>query len=193
MGTITVTTFGADPQTVNAANLNALVTPIITECNGSLDNTNIKAAAGIVDTKLAQITTASKVHGSAITGYTGVGCTGVINVVIGNRNETIATGIAGDLYIPFACNLTAYTMLADQTGSVVVDIWAEAYADYPPTNADSMCAAKEPTITTAVKSQDTNISDWTTVAVAAGDTLRFNVDSCTSITQVCLALNYTRT
>jgi len=66
MGTISVTTFGADPQTVNAANLNALVTPIITECNGSLDNTNIKAAAGIVDTKLATITTAGKVNTSAL-------------------------------------------------------------------------------------------------------------------------------
>jgi len=67
MGTISVTTFGADPQTVNSANLNALVTPIITECNGSLDNTNIKAGAGIVDTKLATIATAGKVEGGALT------------------------------------------------------------------------------------------------------------------------------
>jgi len=32
----------------------------------ALDNTNIAPAAGIVDTKLAQITTGSKVHGSSI-------------------------------------------------------------------------------------------------------------------------------
>lgn len=39
------------------------------ECvNGNIDNANIKAAAGIVDTKLAQITTAQKVHGSSLTG-----------------------------------------------------------------------------------------------------------------------------
>jgi len=72
MGTITVTTFGADPQTVNVANLNALVTPIITECNGKLDNTNIVAAAGIVDTKLATISTAGKVLGAALNTLAGI-------------------------------------------------------------------------------------------------------------------------
>jgi hypothetical protein len=35
--------------------------------NGDLDNTNLKANAGIVDSKLAQITTAGKVSGAAIT------------------------------------------------------------------------------------------------------------------------------
>jgi hypothetical protein len=35
--------------------------------NGNIDNANISASANIVDTKLTQITTASKVNGSAIT------------------------------------------------------------------------------------------------------------------------------
>jgi len=35
--------------------------------NGNIDNANIKANAGIVDSKLAQISTASKVSGSALT------------------------------------------------------------------------------------------------------------------------------
>lgn len=36
--------------------------------DGTIVNADISASAGIVDTKLAQITTASKVHGTAITG-----------------------------------------------------------------------------------------------------------------------------
>lgn len=35
--------------------------------NGNIDNANIKASAGIVDSKLAQITTAGKVSGAALT------------------------------------------------------------------------------------------------------------------------------
>ena len=38
--------------------------------NGNLDNANIKANAGIVDSKLAQISTASKVSAAAITSLT---------------------------------------------------------------------------------------------------------------------------
>lgn len=35
--------------------------------NGNIDNANVKASAGIVDSKLAQITTAGKVSGAALT------------------------------------------------------------------------------------------------------------------------------
>lgn len=42
---------------------------LYSDYNGNIDNNNIKASAGIVDTKLAQITTASKVDAStALTG-----------------------------------------------------------------------------------------------------------------------------
>lgn len=42
------------------------------EFNGNIDNANIKAGAAIADSKLAQITTASKVNGTAITGLASV-------------------------------------------------------------------------------------------------------------------------
>jgi hypothetical protein len=41
------------------------------------------------------------------------------------------------------------------------------------------------------KSQDTTLTGWTT-AVAAGDILRFNVDSATTVTRVTLSLTATR-
>lgn len=98
MGTITVTTYGADPQTVNAANLNALVTPIVTECNGKLDNTNLAADAGIVDTKLGTISTAGKVEGGALTELdeipSGAGIIPVAN--LGSGTPSAATALLGD-------------------------------------------------------------------------------------------------
>jgi hypothetical protein len=45
---------------------------IYAEFNGGIDNDNIDGAAGISDTKLAQITTASKVHGSSLTGLASI-------------------------------------------------------------------------------------------------------------------------
>lgn len=54
--------------TITASDHNTNYGNIYTEFNGNIDNANIKALAGIVDTKLAQITTAAKVSGTAITG-----------------------------------------------------------------------------------------------------------------------------
>ena len=83
-------------------------------------------------------------------------------------------------------------MLADQSGSIVVDIWKKAYATFPPADGDSITAAAPPTITTAQKSQDSTLTDWTT-AITAGDILAFNVDSITAIQRVTISLKVTKT
>lgn len=112
--------------------------------------------------------------------------------LIDGGGSAITTGIKGDLYFGFACRLVAVTLLADQSGSIVIDIWKDTYAAYPPTVADSIVASAPPTITTAVKSQDTTLTGWT-LAISAGDVLRFNVDSCATIQRVTLALTAVRT
>jgi hypothetical protein len=97
-----------------------------------------------------------------------------------------------DIVVPFDCTITGVTLLADTSGSVVIDIWKDTYANFPPTDADSITAAAPPTITAAVKSEDTTLTGWTKT-LAAGDVLRFNVDSVATITRATLALAVTRT
>ena len=115
-----------------------------------------------------------------------------ISFIIDGGGSAITTGIAGDLEIPFACTIVRNTLLAYQSGSIVVDIWKDTYANYPPTDADSITASAPPTITTAIKSQDSTLTGWTK-AIATGSTLRFNVDSCTTIEKCTLALKVTKT
>jgi hypothetical protein len=74
----------------------------------------------------------------------------------------------------------------------VVDIWKDTYTNYPPTVADTITASAKPTLASATKSQDTTLTGWTTT-FAAGDTLRFIVDSATTVTRVTLALRVRRT
>jgi len=78
-------------------------------------------------------------------------------------------------------------MLADQSGSIVVDIWKDTYANFPPTDADTITASAPPTISSAQKSQDAILTGWTK-AISAGNILAFNVDSCTTITRVTISL-----
>lgn len=109
--------------------------------------------------------------------------------VIDGGGATITTGIKGDLSIPFACTVQSWTLLADQSGAIVIDVWKDTYGNFPPVNADSMVNGNEPTITASgVKAQSSSLGGWTTTSIAAGDTLRFNVDSVTSIRRVTLEL-----
>lgn len=110
-----------------------------------------------------------------------------LTFIIDGGGSAITTGQKGHLEIPFACTITRVTMLADQSGSIVVDIWKDTYANFPPDNGDSITAAAPPTITTAQKSQDATLTGWTK-AITAGDILAFNVDSCTTITRVTISL-----
>lgn len=87
-----------------------------------------------------------------------------------------------------AGTIMEWEALADQSGSIVVDIWKDTYANFPPTVADTITGAEKPTITTATKGQDTSLNSGNGWAVNAGDTLRFNVDSVATVTRVTIAL-----
>jgi hypothetical protein len=119
------------------------------------------------------------------------GVTFSANIVLNGGGSVIPTGIAGDIQFDYAATITGVTMLCDQTGSIVVDVWKDSYANYPPTVADTITAAAKPTVSAAVKSQDTTLTGWTT-SVTAGDSIRFNVDSASSVTRCTLAIKHTR-
>lgn len=117
-----------------------------------------------------------------------------ITIVIDGGGLTITTGIKGYLEIPFACTISAWTLLADQSGAIKIDVWKDTYGNFPPDNSDSITNGHEPEITASgSKAQDTDLSDWTTVSVTAGDILGFNVDSVTSHQRVTLALKVSKT
>jgi SPP1 gp7 family putative phage head morphogenesis protein len=90
------------------------------------------------------------------------------------------------------CVIQQVTLLADQVGSTVVDIWRAPFESYPPTVANSICASAKPTITSNIKSIDSTLTGWSKT-INAGDVLAFNADSVTSITRVTITLNVNRT
>jgi len=115
-----------------------------------------------------------------------------IEFIIDGGGAVITTGQKGHLEIPFTCTIQRVELLADQVGSIVVDIWKDIYTNFPPDNADSITAAAPPTIAAAQKSQDVTLTGWTT-AIYAGDILAFNIDSCATIERVTLSLMVERT
>lgn len=111
---------------------------------------------------------------------------------INGNGFAITTGIKGDWIVPYNANISQYMILADQSGSISIDLWKDTYANYPPTDADSITASAPVAITAATKGTDSTLTGWTK-AVTAGDVIRINVDSCATITRVSLALYLSRT
>ena len=119
--------------------------------------------------------------------------TSAIIWTIDGGGAAITTGQKGYIEVPFACTITSARSFADQSGSIVVDIKKDTYANFPPSGSgDSICASAKPTISAAAKSQDTTLTGWTT-SVAAGDIIGFDVESISTITRYTIVLTVTKT
>ncbi len=114
-----------------------------------------------------------------------------INFVIDGAGSTVTTGLKGYLQMNQTLSIVSATLLADQSGSVVVDIFKCTYAAFDvsthPVSGDKITSSTPPTISTAVKSTDSTLTSWTTT-ITAGDILAYNVNSATTITRVTVNL-----
>lgn len=114
-----------------------------------------------------------------------------LEFTVNNSGNVVGTGVAGDMVIPFACTITGVYLYADQTGSIVIDLWKDTHGNFPPTVADTITASAKPTLSSANKYSDTTLTGWTT-SIAAGDIIRVNVDSASTITRFTLVLRVKR-
>ena len=112
-----------------------------------------------------------------------------LTVVIDGGGSAITTGAKGVyLTVPWDCTLTGWRVLADQSGSITLDVWKDTYANFPPSVADTMISSgTKPVLSTAQKNEDLTI-DWATTSLTSGDVLEVNVDSVATVTRVRLEL-----
>lgn len=119
-----------------------------------------------------------------VLGYTAYA---TIQFVIDGGGSAITTGQKGHVEIPFDCLIERASIVADQSGDCVVDIWVDTYANFPPADADSITAAAPPTLSTAQKAQDSTLTGWTKT-LTQGQWMTFNVDSAATVTRVTVSL-----
>ncbi len=103
-------------------------------------------------------------------------------------------GTAGEqawVQIPYDCTITSYELTADQSGSIVLDLWVDTYGNFPPTVADTITASAKPTLSSAQKTTDSTLTGWTK-ALTAGKYILANVDSASTLEKAVLTLNVTR-
>jgi|Deesub1362A_J573_1020465.scaffolds.fasta_scaffold03070_3 hypothetical protein len=116
---------------------------------------------------------------------------GGVDIIIDGGGAVITTGVKAYLEVKYKCIIKRVTLLADQTGSIQIDIWKDTYANFPPTDADSICGGNEPAISSGQKYQDSTLSGWTT-QLNEGDILAINVDSVTGIQRLTISIKVER-
>lgn len=111
----------------------------------------------------------------------------IINYIIDGSGETITTGSKKYLGpIPFNGTITSATVIADQVGSIEIEVRKCSYDNFDagatrPSSSDIISGATPLTLTSAVKSKDGELVDWET-DLLADDIFEFVVNSVTDIT-----------
>lgn len=118
----------------------------------------------------------------------------VVGLSLGGAGSVFATGVSGYYRVPFSGTITGYSVIADQSCSVVLDVWKIAGGSSStltlPTITNTITASALPTLSSAQTSYNTTLTGWTT-GVSAGDVFGFNVNSVTTCTRVLLELYVT--
>lgn len=146
-------------------------------------------------TSVSSLTTGTGLSANTTTGnitITNTIVNGSFGITIDGGGSAITTGVKGYITIPYDCTITGWDILADVSGSIVVDVWKDTYANFPPTVADTIAGSEKPTLSSAVKNQDNSLSTWTT-SVSSGDIIGFNVDSASTLKRVNLTIKVLKT
>jgi len=127
--------------------------------------------------------------GAAAAWWLGIGSKTDFTIVIDGGGTALLTGQKGQLHVPFPGTVSKWWAMADQSGSIVVDI-LRANNGVP--SSSIVGAGNAPTLS-ASQFNSAAPSGWTSTSLVADDFLAFNVTSATTVQRVTIALTVTRT
>lgn len=176
---------------VNTANLDGFYNGIAPDVQAIIDHGDDNIASSGSNSDITALTNLTGNIGDGVDTVTVTklagGLKAVISFGIGNNVDVITTGLKDWFAIPFDCTITKWILLADASGSIVIDIWKETYANYPADVSDSITASAKPTLSSAIKNQDDTLSGWDT-SVTVENILAFKVDSASTVKRVRLMI-----
>lgn len=125
---------------------------------------------------------------------------GFVGVIVGGvRRRTLGmcfdgagsvptVGTVGYVVCPFTGTIDQWSIVADASGSAVVDVWKAAGAI--PTNGDTIAGSEKPTLSAQQLNSDTALTTWSTT-VTAGDVFGFELESASTVTRVTVQVRIT--
>lgn len=119
-------------------------------------------------------------------GPTGAAGPGAIGITIDGGGAPITTGLKGYLSAPFAGTITGWDVVADQAGSITIEV-AKKAGGVPDAITDKISASSPVALAGAQIALNGSISGWT-AAVAEDDVFGFNVTAAATITRLTVTI-----
>ena len=112
-----------------------------------------------------------------------------IPIIIGTGISVIPTGVAGYVPIDMDMVIKSWFLVADVSGSIVIDLWNDTYGNFPPLVGDTIVGGggTKPALVSAQKNFSAP-TGWALTTLEGGSYLGINVDSATTVKQVTLHL-----
>ena len=112
--------------------------------------------------------------------------TRTINYVVDNGSRPMTIGNKGYLTIDVTGIIQSFTLLADNIGTLELDIRKSTFSDFPA--GSSICGNNRPELTNSQKQTDITLTGWTK-QLTAGDILQYEViNTSTSLKKFAIAL-----
>lgn len=140
---------------------------------------------------------------TAAVGVTGTGGSIIINngqnIIVSGEIKTISFALDGGgsvlttgqkkyARIPWNATINNWYLVGDVTGSIVIDIWKNTYANYPPVAADTIVGAGVfPNLSNQIKNTSDILTGWAT-NITGGNFLGFQVNSVSGVKWVSLQM-----
>lgn len=99
---------------------------------------------------------------------------------------TAAEVIDDAVVCPYSGTITSVIITANASGNIELDVWKSASG--VPTVADTICNASYPALSAAQQDKAISVAGWSSTAITAGDTIKFEVRSVSTITQATVQL-----
>jgi len=114
----------------------------------------------------------------------------MLPIIIDGGGSVITTGAKGFLPVPWGCTISTWSVIADQSGSITIDILR---ANNAVPSASIVGGGTKPTLSSAQFAGLVAPSGWTSTGLAANDWLGFSVSTVATVTRVTLSLQLAKT
>jgi hypothetical protein len=117
--------------------------------------------------------------------------TAILTTIFDGGGAVIGAPFTRYLYVPFNATIIGWALMADQVGSISVDIWKVPMASFPPLIANSITGGNTPALSGQQSMFVTILPAGWTTQINAGDCLAYRVVSATTVQVVTFELAVT--
>lgn len=121
------------------------------------------------------------------------GVQSALPLMMNGGSSPLSTGIVGWLVIPSDCVITGWELSSTETATMTVDVWKTAFANFPPTGANSITGGNPPMLVGQKLNSDTVLAGWTR-NISRRDVIMYNINSTNgNAIRAMISLDVTRT